>query len=68
MNSHSHAAIWSDLLVRLNELTRLRAYTHEQEKAGVDDEWFKQLVYGVRNSLSTLVPDAEAVQVDVEQA
>lgn len=52
----------------LNELTRLRAYTHEQEKAGVDDEWFKQLVYGVRNSLSTLVPDAEAAQADVEQA
>lgn len=54
-------------LRRLNELTRLRAFTHEQEKSGVDDEWFKQLVYGVRNSLATLVPDPEAGQVDTEQ-
>ncbi|KZW04099.1 hypothetical protein EXIGLDRAFT_828023 [Exidia glandulosa HHB12029] len=53
----------------LNELSRLRAFTHEQEKTGVDDEWFKQLVYGVRNSLATLVPaDADAANVDHDQA
>ncbi|KAF8528815.1 hypothetical protein BU17DRAFT_73101 [Hysterangium stoloniferum] len=40
-----------------NELTKLRAYTEEQDKAGADPEWYRMMVARVRGGLVAIGPD-----------
>lgn len=47
--------LWRNMWV--NELIRLRAWTNEQDKSGVDPEWYKIMLLRVRHALHQLVPD-----------
>lgn len=40
-----------------NELTKLRAFTVEQDKAGADPEWYRMMVARVRGGLVPIGPD-----------
>lgn len=44
-----------------NELTKLRAFTTEQEKAGADPEWYRMMVARVRGGLVPIGPDGMPV-------
>jgi len=46
---------WRNMWV--NELRRLRAWTAEQEKAGVDPEWYRIMLTRVRGALQQMIPD-----------
>jgi forkhead box protein J2/3 len=40
-----------------NELTKLRAFTEEQDKTGTDPEWYRMMVARVRGGLVAIGPD-----------
>ncbi|KAF8489128.1 hypothetical protein JB92DRAFT_3014366 [Gautieria morchelliformis] len=44
-----------------NELTKLKAFTVEQDKAGADPEWYRMMVARVRGGLVAIGPDGMPV-------
>ncbi|EJD52775.1 hypothetical protein AURDEDRAFT_111336, partial [Auricularia subglabra TFB-10046 SS5] len=49
--------IWRNIW--FNELIRLRIWTSEQEKHGVDQDWYRIILFRVRTALQHLVPPTD---------